>query len=94
VNSDVAVGHVLGLRCERPTKGADRLFLPQFFTVDSGGVLSASRLDGAGFGDSKQIVLRMFDFPPTKLLAAAVAVHPIKTVAEFVRFHEQVSEIY
>jgi hypothetical protein len=92
VNSDVAVGHVLGLECKAAFKAekAGELFIHNYYSCDADGLVSQRQLAGSGTGTSKQSMLDMYAAPPTPLLNA-ISVHPIKTTAEFVRFHQQVA---
>jgi hypothetical protein len=89
VNSDVAVGHVLGLVCK--SDGHEQALIMNHFSVDEEGIVKARQLAGSGFGDSKQMALAMFSAPPTPMLMA-ILVHPIKSTAEYLHFHQQVTE--
>jgi hypothetical protein len=91
VNSDVAVGYVLGQVCQ-PLKriGLDAALLTNnFMAVNKDGKVVQRQLRGEGFGDNLQMQLAMFPAPPTGELTA-IAIHPIKSTAEFARFNEQI----
>jgi hypothetical protein len=87
VNSDVAVGVVLGEKCQSisaslDTPYSDNFLVHNYFSVSEDGVVLERTLSGSvGFGNSKQTQLSMFAAPPTEMLQA-VAVHPIKEVRD------------
>jgi len=85
VNSDVAVGYVTGVECENIPGVA--LHHSYFSVVDR--VLTPRVMNGAGHGTSKQTFVSSYTDPPTSMLTS-IAVHPIKTLAEFSKFHEQI----
>jgi hypothetical protein len=89
VNSDVAVGHVVGLQCNEMPEEHKYLLIHNYYSIDIEGQVVQRQLSGVGFGDSKQTILPMFPAPPTSMLKA-MAVHPIKLISEFTKFHRQI----
>jgi hypothetical protein len=90
VNSDVAVGYVLGEVCQPLTAVglAPTLLTNNFMVVDKDGKAVQRTLQGKGFGDNLQMQLEMFSSPPTSELTA-ISIHPIKSTVEFARFNIQ-----
>jgi len=87
VNSDVAVGTVAGVPCQ--TIAGLSLHHSYFSVVD--GAITPRLMQGEGHGASRQTFVPAFTHPPTPIITS-VAVHPIKTVAEFTKFNKQVTE--
>jgi hypothetical protein len=90
VNSDVAVGHVLGIKCESFEEITGAILVHNLFSVGGNGLIAERYLGGEGAGSSKQTLLSAYGAAPTPMIMA-VAVHPIKEPLEFFKFCAQVA---
>jgi hypothetical protein len=91
VNSDVAVGHVLGIKCESFEEITGTKLVHNMFSVGGNGLITERHLGGGGAGSSKQTLLSAYGAAPTPMMMA-VAVHPIKEPLEFFKFCAQVAD--
>jgi hypothetical protein len=90
VNSDVAVGYVLGIKCESFEEITGAKLVHNMFSVGGNGLITERNLGGKGAGSSKQTLLSAYGAAPTPMIMA-VAVHSIKEPLDFFKFCAQVA---